>query len=49
MYYGTMKINKAEQKQDEFDAVLNALSKYSPKDQKYVEAKNVFTMGEKNY
>ena len=40
MYYGIMKINKAEQKQNKFDVVLNALSKYSPRDQKYIEAKN---------
>ena len=35
-----MSINKAEQKQDEFDAVLNALSKYSLRDQKYIDTKN---------
>ena len=35
-----MSINKAERKQDEFDAVLNALSEYSPRDQKCIEAKN---------
>ena len=33
-------INGPEQKQDEFDAVLGALSEYSPIDQKYLEAKN---------
>ena len=35
-----MKINKADQKQDKFYAVINALSKYSPRDQKYIEARN---------
>ena len=30
IYYRNMSINKVERKQDEFDAVLNALSKYSP-------------------
>ena len=42
IYYGTMKINKEEQKQHEFDTVLNAFSKYSPGDQKYIVAKKSF-------
>ena len=33
-YYRNMSINMAEQKQDEFDVVLNALSEYTPSDQK---------------
>ena len=33
-----MTIDEAERKQDEFDAVLGALSEYSPRDQKYIEA-----------
>ena len=35
-----MKINKAERKQEEFSVVLNVLSGYSPRAQKYIEAKN---------
>ena len=40
IYYRNMSINKAEQKQDEFDVILSALSEYSPRDQKYIKAKN---------
>ena len=32
IYYKNTSINKAEQKQDEFDAIVNALSEYSPRD-----------------
>ena len=42
IYYRNMWRNKAEQKQDEFDAVLNALNEYSPRNQKYIEAKISF-------
>ena len=49
-----MSINEVERKQDEFNVVLNALSRYSSRDQKYIEAKNellenvkIFTRGEK--
>ena len=49
-----MSINEVERKQDEFNVVLNALSRYSSRDQKYTEAKNellenvkIFTRGEK--
>ena len=49
MCYGIMKINKAEQKQDKFDIVLNALSKYSPRNQKYIEAKNKLLDNAKNF
>ena len=35
-----MTIDDAEMKQDEFDAMLSVLSKYTPKSQKYIEAKN---------
>ena len=44
-----MSINKAEQKQDEFDAVLNALSKYSLRDQKYIEVKNKLLDNAENF
>ena len=40
LYYRNITINGPEQKQDEFDEVLGALSEYSPIDQKYIEAKN---------
>ena len=42
IYYRIFKINKAERKEDEFNVVLNALSKYSPRDLKYIEAKISF-------
>ena len=35
-----MSINEAERRQDEFDAVLNVLSRYSPRDKKRIKAKN---------
>ena len=35
-----MPINEAEKKQDEFDAVINALSTYSARDQKCIKANN---------
>ena len=41
IYYRNMPINEAERKQDEFKAVLNALSVYPPRGQKYTEAKNI--------
>ena len=49
IYYRNMSINKAEQKQGEFDAVLNALSEHSPRDQKYIEAKNKLLDNAKNF
>ena len=54
IYQRDMSINEVERKQDEFNVVLNALSRYSSRDQKYIEAKNellenvkIFTRGEK--
>ena len=44
-----MKINKAEQKQDKFYAVLNSLSEYSPRDQKYTEARNTLIDNAKSF
>ena len=35
-----MTIDDAEMKQDEFDSILGVFSNYTPKSQKYVEAKN---------
>ena len=35
-----MLIDNVERKQNEFDAKPNALSRYSPRNQKYIEAKN---------
>ena len=40
IYYRNMSINKAERKQDEFNTVLNVLSRYSPRNEKYIKAKN---------
>ena len=49
IYYRTFKINKAEQKQNAFNVELNALSKYVPRDQKYVQAKNDLLNNTKNF
>ena len=35
-----MSVDDAEMKQNEFDAKLDALSRYSPRNQKYIETKN---------
>ena len=48
IYYRNIPINETERKQDEFNAVLNALSRYSPTDQKYIEAKNELLDNVKN-
>ena len=39
-YYRKITIDEAERKQDEFDAVLGVLSKYTLRDQNYIEVKN---------
>ena len=52
-----MAIDETESKQEEFNSVLSVLSDYTPKDEKYTEAKNKpldnakkFSRGErKNY
>ena len=49
IYYRNMSINGAERKQDEFDAVFNALSRYSPSDEKYIKAKNELLTNSKNF
>ena len=40
LYYRKITIDDAERKQDEFDVVLYRLNKYTPKNPKYIEAKN---------
>ena len=40
LYYEKMTINDAEMKQNEFDAKFNTLSRYSPRNPIYTEAKN---------
>ena len=42
LYFKKMLIDDAEMKQNEFDAKLNALSGYSPRNQNYIEAKMRF-------
>ena len=37
IYYRNMLINEAELKQDEFNVVLSTLSRYSPRDEKYIK------------
>ena len=44
-----MKIDTAEMKQDEFNTILDALNDYSPKAQKYIEAKNGLLNNAKNF
>ena len=44
-----MVIDDAEMKQNEFDAKFNALSRYSPRNQKYIEAKNKLLDMQKNF
>ena len=40
LFYRTIKIDKAQSKQDQFDAVLHVLKNYSPKYDKYVILRN---------
>ena len=44
-----MTLDDAEMKQNEFDAKLNALSGYSPRNQNYIEAKNKILVNAKNF
>ena len=44
-----MTIDDAEMKQDEFNSILDALKNYSPKAQKYIEAKNNLLNNAKNF
>ena len=48
LYFKKMLIDDAEMKQNEFDAKLNALSGYSPRNQNYIEAKNEILVNAKN-
>ena len=41
LYFKNMTIDDAEMKQDEFNSILGVLSNYTPKAQKYIEAKNI--------
>ena len=49
LYFKKMLIDDAEMKQNEFDAKLNALSRYFPKKQEYIEAKNKLLDNAKNF
>ena len=40
LYYRKTTKDEAERIQEEFDVVINALKNYTPRDNKYVEAKN---------
>ena len=44
-----MTIDDAEMKQDEFDSILDSLSNFTPKAQKYIEAKNNLLDNAKNF
>ena len=49
LYYKKMTIDDAEHIQDEFDSMLSVLSDYTPKSQKYIEAKNKLLDNIKNF
>ena len=44
-----MAIDDAEHIQDEFDAILSVLSDHTPRDEKYIEAKNKLLDNAKNF
>ena len=47
--YRKMGIDEAESKQEEFDGMLGVLSNYTPRDQKYINAKNELLDNVKNF
>ena len=49
LYYKNMTINDAEMKQNEFNSIRVALNNCSPKDKKYIEAKNSLLNNAKNF
>ena len=49
LFYKNMTINDAEMKQNKFNSKLDALNNYSPKMEKYIEAKNSLINSAKNY
>ena len=49
LYFKKITIDDAEMKQDEFNSILDALNNYSPKAQKYIEAKNSLLNNAKNF
>ena len=49
LYFQKMTIDDAEHIQDEFNSVLGVLSDYTPRGQKYVEAKNKLLDNVKNF
>ena len=49
LYFKKMIIDEAEIKQDEFNSILSFLSSYTPRDQKYIEAKNNLLNNAKNF
>ena len=49
LYYRNMTIDEVERKQNEFDGVFGALSKYSTKKKVYIEAKNKLLNNARNF
>ena len=49
LYYKRMRIDETEMKQNEFNAVLGVLSIYTPRNQKYIEAKNILLDNAKKF
>ena len=49
LYYKNMTINDAEMKQNKFNSIRVALNNYSPKDKKYIEAKNSLAKMQKTF
>ena len=49
LYYRKFTIDDSESKQDEFNTVLNLLKTYNPRDNKYIEAKNILVNNANNF
>ena len=49
IYYTNTSINEVERKQNEFDAMLNVLIRYPPRDEKHIVVKNELLDGAKDF
>ena len=49
LYYKKMTVDKAEMKQEEFYSILDILSNYTPRAEKYIEEKNKLLDNAKNF
>ena len=48
-YYKKIRIDKVERKQEEFNAIIGVLEDYTPRNNKYIEAKNKFLNNVKKF